>query len=128
MGNNVYKLILPKDLSRLHPVFHASLLLPFIDPKSFPGRIGSKAPHGPTSLNFRFWDEQDIELFLGYRQLTKNYHEYLVRWRGGSIADDSWERGLSFSPTLHPYMENIHELYGAQSVILPPEHVQRIPC
>jgi hypothetical protein len=79
MGNNVYKLILPKDLSRLHPVFHASLLLPYVDPRSFPGRLGFKALHNPSSLNTRFWDKQDVELLLGYRQPSKNVHEYLHR-------------------------------------------------
>jgi hypothetical protein len=50
MGHDVYCLILPPDLPCIHPVFHVSLLLPYIDPKSFPGRIGSKAPRGPSSL------------------------------------------------------------------------------
>jgi transposase InsO family protein len=126
MGNDVYRLILPKDLSRLHPVFHASLLLPFVDPKSFPGRIGSRAPRGPASLKTVFWDEQDVELILGYRSPSKGLHEYLVRWRGGLTADDSWERGGDFSPNLHPYMEKIHDEYGAEHIILPPEKVQRV--
>ncbi|PLW17651.1 hypothetical protein PCASD_15715 [Puccinia coronata f. sp. avenae] len=41
MGHGVYSLILPSDLSCIHPVFHVSLLLPYIEPKSCPGRIGS---------------------------------------------------------------------------------------
>jgi transposase InsO family protein len=41
LGNKVYRLILPADLSRLHPVFHTSLLLPFTDPQQFPNRLGS---------------------------------------------------------------------------------------
>ncbi|KNZ46862.1 hypothetical protein VP01_6896g1 [Puccinia sorghi] len=61
MGKDIYGLILSKDLSCLHPVFHTSLLLPFIEPSSFPSRIGSKAPQGPDSLNQRFWDLKDID-------------------------------------------------------------------
>jgi hypothetical protein len=128
MANNAYRLILPKDLSRLHPVFHASLLLPFFDPKSFPGRIGSKAPRGPASLNTDFWNKQDVELILGYRSPARNCHEYLVRWRGGLAADDSWERGGDFSPSLYPFIESIHDEYGAQDILLPPEKIKWIPC
>ena len=102
MGNNVYKLILPNELSRLHPVFHTSLLLPYVDLKSFPGRLGSKALHGPSLLNTQFWDKQDVELLLGYCQPSKNVHEYLVWWRGGSTANDP--------------------------IILPPEQIKHIPC
>jgi hypothetical protein len=65
MGHDVYCLILPSDLSRIHSVFHVSHLLPYIDPKYFPGRIGSKAPRGPSSLEDWFWDENDIKAILG---------------------------------------------------------------
>jgi hypothetical protein len=128
MGNNVYKLLLPKDLSRLHPVFHSFLLLPFVDPKTFPGRIGSKAPRGPSSLTTLFYREEEVEALLGYQQPAKNVHKYLVRWQGGSTADKSWERGWRFYPSIHLYMEKIHNEFGAENIILPPEKIQRIPC
>jgi hypothetical protein len=126
MGKDVYKLILPKDLSCLHPVFHTSLLLPYVDPKSYPNRIGSKAPRGPASLKTHFWDESDVEAFLGYRSPAKAAHEYLVRWHGGSAADDSWERGGWFSPSLHPYLELFHETFGTEKIILPPDQALRV--
>jgi hypothetical protein len=50
LGKDVYHLILPISLSRVHQVFHTLLLLPFIDPKTFPWRIGSKAPRGPPTI------------------------------------------------------------------------------
>ncbi|PLW50812.1 hypothetical protein PCANC_14321 [Puccinia coronata f. sp. avenae] len=128
MGNDVYKLILPTDLLRLHPVFHVSLLLPFVDPRSFPGRIGSKAPRGPSSLTHKFWDEHDVEAILGYRSPAKGRHEYLIRWRGGSTADDSWERGGFLSPNLHPYLELFHDTFGGKNIILPPDRSVRILC
>jgi hypothetical protein len=87
LGKDVYRLVLPPDLSRIHPVFHTSLLLPFVDPQGFPGRLGLRAPRGPASLNpnFTFWDAQDVEAFIGYRAPTcaQKSREYLVRWRGG---------------------------------------------
>jgi hypothetical protein len=66
LGNNVYRLILPKDLSQLHPIFHTLLLLPFINPSSYPARLGLRSLRGPASLTEDFWDEKDMEAFLGY--------------------------------------------------------------
>ena len=126
MGNNLYRLVLPKDLSCLHPIFHPSLLLPFINPKSYPHRLGSKALRGPASLNPHFWDKQDIEALLGYCSPAKAKREYLVRWRGGSAADNSWERGGLFSPSLHPYLELFLDTFGTEKVILPPNKALRV--
>ena len=129
MGRDVYRLILPPDLSRLHPVFHVSLLLPFTDPKSFPGRLGSKAPLGPALLKVKFWDESDVEALLGYRSPAKKVHQYLVRWRVGSTADDSWVNGSDFDPILHPHMTQLHDTFGgAKLILLPQEKIIRIPC
>lgn len=91
MGRDVYCLVLPKDLSFIHLVFYTSLLLPFIEPQSFPSRIGSKSPHGPLSLEQCFWDPVDIDAIMGYWSPSKGVHQYLVRWGGGSLEDDSWE-------------------------------------
>ncbi|KNZ56570.1 gag-pol polyprotein [Puccinia sorghi] len=38
-GKDVYFLILPNNLSRIHPVFHTSLLLHFVKPRSFSFRM-----------------------------------------------------------------------------------------
>jgi hypothetical protein len=64
MGKDVYRLILPTSLSRVHPVFHTSLLLLFIDPKTFPKRIGSKAPRGLAKLEDKFWDAEEVKLIM----------------------------------------------------------------
>lgn len=128
LGTDVYRLTLPVDLSKLHPVFHTSLLLPFVDPQQFPNRIGSRAPRGPSSLNPPFWNEHDVESILGYRSLRRRVHEYLVRWRGGSTADDSWEKGGLFAETLHPYLEQFHEQFGTDNIVLPPDKALRVLC
>ncbi|PLW35736.1 hypothetical protein PCANC_23696 [Puccinia coronata f. sp. avenae] len=81
LGKDFYRLILPSDLSRIHPVFHTSLLLPFCDPQDFPNRLGSRAPRGPASLNpiRDFWGEQDVEAIIGYWvpvKSRKTTHDY----------------------------------------------------
>ncbi|POV98898.1 hypothetical protein PSTT_14130 [Puccinia striiformis] len=128
IGNDAYRLILPADLSRIHPVFHTSLLLPYIDPKKFPNRLGSKAPRGPTSLNNPIFDEHDVEALLGYKSPTPTTNQYLVRWRGGCPADDSWVKGGLFSDSIHPYLDIFHELYGTDNIVLSLDNAVRILC
>jgi hypothetical protein len=80
LGNNIYCLILPKSLACVHPVFQTLLLLPFIDPDSFPQRIGLQAPRGPFLLNQEFWDKKDVKAILGHQSPTKKTHKYLIWW------------------------------------------------
>jgi hypothetical protein len=73
------------------------------------------------------WDENNIEAILGYRQPIKKIHQYLVRWRGGSVADDSWIKGSDFAAVLHPYMYKFHDNFGGGKLILSPEKIVWIP-
>jgi hypothetical protein len=77
-------------------------------------------------LNPDFWDESDIKALLGYRSQANAVHKYLVRWRGGSAADDSWEQGGLFSPSIHPYLKLFHETFGTEKIILPPNNTLRV--
>lgn len=121
MGKDIYHTLLPPDLSKLHPIFHTSLLLPFVDPQNLPNRIGSKAPCGPASQNPEFGEECDVEALLGYKFMSCFSHQYLVQWRGGSAAKYFWETGALSSETLHPYLKKIHENVGTDNIILPPD-------
>ena len=69
-----------------HPVFHVSLLKPFVEDTEDPGRgVSDRAP--PT-IRQQFTDQ--VEEVLAVR--TKNRKkEYLVRWSERSDADTSWE-------------------------------------
>ena len=52
-----FLLKLPSSLSRLHPVFHVSLLEPFIDPNNVPDRISEPIVHNmkfPNNPTFEF--------------------------------------------------------------------------
>lgn len=41
LGRDVYRLILPKELSCVHCLFQNSLCLPFLEAQTFPNQIGS---------------------------------------------------------------------------------------
>jgi hypothetical protein len=72
-----------------------------------------------------------VEAILGYRTIvkqvttrtTKNNHKYLIRWRRGTTADDSWVRGWMLSSKLHPYMELLHNKFGGENICLSSENI-----
>ncbi|KAI7955772.1 hypothetical protein MJO29_007171 [Puccinia striiformis f. sp. tritici] len=131
IGSAAYRLSLSPELKRLHPVFHTSLLLPFIDPQSFPGRLGPIVPWGPVVATSWELDAFDIDSIFGYRQLPLHAHtmthEYLVTWQNGSTADNSWVKGVLLAVSLHPYLEQFHKIYGDSTVILSADKSIKIP-
>ena len=78
---NAYTLKLPKKYGRLHNTFHVSLLEPY-----------SKRPGSgvPAPIDLQGEEEWEVDKILDSRQ-TKQGRKYLVRWKGFSEADDSWE-------------------------------------
>jgi hypothetical protein len=51
---------------------------------------------------------------------AQNLHKYLVRWRGGSSANDQWVKGGLFAKEIHPYLELFHEKFGTENIVLAP--------
>jgi transposase InsO family protein len=81
IGRNAYKLTLPKKYGRLHPVFHVSLLEGY---RQRPGIIP------PEPIDVEGEEEWEVERILAVRGKGKK-KKWLVRWRGFSEADDTWE-------------------------------------
>ena len=71
---------------RIHPVFHVSLLEPF-RPSPFPGRprLNPILEVLPDNSN-----EYEVDSILDSR-IRGRRKEYLIRWKGYSSSDDSWE-------------------------------------
>jgi hypothetical protein len=88
-----FELELPAQYSRIHPVFHASLLRPYIDgSRRFPGREILSRPL--PILNDDGEEEFEIDRILeqkvtgtGRRRKTL----YLVKWKGYPDSDNTWE-------------------------------------
>ncbi|KNZ59410.1 chromo (CHRromatin Organization MOdifier) domain protein [Puccinia sorghi] len=57
--------------------------------------------------------------------MSRLSYQYLVRWCGGLAADNSWEKGSMFSENLHPYLEQFHDNFDADNIILPPNKAVR---
>jgi hypothetical protein len=77
-----YKLRLPAN-SRLHPVFHISLL----EPAKGETPIAMKTDLQPENDP----DVYEVEKILDTRTTTSGQQEYLIKWRGYSQGENSWE-------------------------------------
>lgn len=83
IGKQAYRLALPSKYSRIHNVFHVSLLEPYYQ------RTG-ETPHviQPDLIDGQeSWEVLDIL----DKRTRKGTDEYLIRWKGFGPADDSWE-------------------------------------
>ena len=96
LSNLVYKLLLPKGW-KIHPIFHASLLTPFIETKEH----GPSFPRPPPDIieGDEFYEVEAIIRHKGKGKGTK----YLVKWVGYPTADNEWiakEELENFAPDL----------------------------
>ena len=85
----VYQLTLSPQWKQkcIHDVFHASLLTPYYETVAH----GPNFPASPPDvINGEM--EYEVEHILDSHHTGRGRHlEYLVRWKGYSKADDSWE-------------------------------------
>lgn len=84
VGTQAYRLALPSDLSRIHNVFHVSLLEPW-----HPRGGGEEQPM-PVDLGQGEEPEYEVERILGKRK-RKGRTQYLVKWAGWPDTYNQWE-------------------------------------
>ncbi|PNY04175.1 hypothetical protein L195_g000590 [Trifolium pratense] len=83
VGQVAYKLKLPEE-SKVHPVFHASLLKKSISPT-----VGFQPL--PTCLNEEWQLEPTTEEALDTRRNAQGVVEVLLKWKGLTEFENSWE-------------------------------------
>jgi hypothetical protein len=90
VGEVAYKLELPHEMikNRIHPVFHASLLKPYVTSKQFAEREPLRPPPDElTDEGELKWEVEKILKRRTYRRQT----QYLVAWKGYPLHEATWE-------------------------------------
>ncbi|KAJ9528726.1 hypothetical protein QJQ45_020662 [Haematococcus lacustris] len=105
LGESAYRLELPPTMSKLHPVFHVSLLKKY---------TGSQGFHPPPVLE---WLEDaphyEVHSLLKHRQVRfKKRMEYLVKWTGYDDTYNTWEpeANLAGAPQILSRYKAVHNL------------------
>ena len=85
IGSYAYELALPYGTGKVHPVNHISLLEPY-HRNEIPGRR-SPSPQPVVDLGDDIWEVAKILASRVHRKRV----QYLVRWKGSSPDEDTWE-------------------------------------
>lgn len=110
-----YELDLPKQYARLHPVFHVSLLRPFIA-SEFPERAPAIDPSPPPlAADGTFVVEAILDKRMQRARNNRMIPHYLVKWAGYADCDNTWEplRNLK-PPAAHPTVWDMVQAFDAQ--------------
>jgi hypothetical protein len=87
VGPNAARLDLPQAYSRVHPVFHVSLLHTYRDG---PGAL--KPPPVPTVIEGEtFYQVENILAMRERSRGRKKFREFLIKWVGYDDSHNSWE-------------------------------------
>lgn len=97
VGKVSYKLDLPDNMSRIHPVFHVSLLKKW--------KLPFRAQPPPPTLEVEGETLWLFKRILDHRPKGRK-HEYLVQWQGYGHEHNSWNPS-PISSTVQPKFPNI---------------------
>ena len=85
IGNLAYKLELPHNYKRIHPVFHVSQLQKYQhDPKQL------QEPPGPIEITPEDDHIYEVEKIIDKRVTKSGREEWLVKWKGWDLSASTW--------------------------------------
>jgi hypothetical protein len=103
IGSRAFLLQLPPYLSRLHPVFHVSLLEPYKDPSDF----HAHAEPDPFELDSEDDTATQVHAILDSRKIGQRY-DYLIRFRNSSPDEDAWIPLSDLPTTANELIDHYH--------------------
>ncbi|KAF8752755.1 hypothetical protein RHS01_07336 [Rhizoctonia solani] len=112
-----FQLELPPSLSRLHPVFHVSLLEPHHSPSDIPGRVEPAPP--PVFLDGDSTPWREVDKILDCRKIGRRY-DYFVSWKGLTPDENSWVPLSDMSTGLNELIERFHRRTTNRRLPRPP--------
>lgn len=106
LSDNVYRLLLPSSMSRLHPTFNVNLLEPYTSPSDFDGRsLPSKSP--TPVLEPDASPGIAIDAFLEIRRIGRRF-DYLVDFVGQPESERAWIPLSDIPSTYNEKLEQFH--------------------
>jgi hypothetical protein len=84
LGPVTYQLQLPKTW-KIHDVFHAIHLSPYNETTQY----GPNELHPPPDLVDNE-EEYEVDFIVRHKQNNRGQRQYLIRWKGYGVSDDSW--------------------------------------
>jgi Chromo (CHRromatin Organisation MOdifier) domain len=90
LGPVTYQLKLP-DSWKIHNMFHATLLRPYIENEVY----GNNYPR-PLPELLKGEEVYEVEMILKHRQRGRGY-QYYVKWKGYLFTKATWENESAFS-------------------------------
>ncbi|MBW0465092.1 hypothetical protein O181_004807 [Austropuccinia psidii MF-1] len=109
VGTNAVRLRLPPHLARLHPVFNISLIKSYKIPSNDPHHNLPPVPPIFVGSFPELVDWREVADILHYKRFSHLGPHYLLRWRNGSPADDTWVHLRNISASLNDQLRRFHE-------------------
>ena len=104
-SKSLFLLKLPSSLSRLHPIFHVSLLEPFIDPSIIPNHLtNSSSPLKPQLLHET---TTPISTIINSQKVGRRYN-YFVSWKDSADSENSWLPFAEIPSNLYHILKQFH--------------------
>ncbi|GLB39530.1 putative coprinopsis cinerea okayama7 130 [Lyophyllum shimeji] len=103
-NSSSYLLDLPRSFSRLHPVFHVSLLEPYTPPSIIPDRLSSASVPRVDVITDQ---PRDIQTIIDCRKVGRRY-DYFVHWHDEPDSENSWIPFSDISTSLYEALEQFH--------------------
>src|SRR6266850_440678 len=100
---------------KIHPIFHASLLTPYVETDSH----GPNFSHPPPDL-IKGKNEYEVETIRKHRRFGRNKKlQYLLKWRGYPESDNMWEPVEQLhAPQLLKEYHTCHPLESTKAILI----------